>query len=185
MEIVKYTMDYVIKDIADIIPYLPIGLAFGLAALIGIVSFQIDKKREVKLGYDFAYAIFAVYLVIMLEVALFSREPGTRDSLDLVLLGTWGETLQSRAYVIENVIMFIPYGMLLPVLVRKMRNPFWLVLASLGASVIIEGTQYVTKMGFCQIDDLVMNTLGGILGFFVFMAGYAIRAVYIYKVRER
>ena len=39
-------------------------------------------------------------------------------------------------------------------------------------SVGIEYTQLVTGRGYCQIDDVVTNTVGAAIGFFVFLIGY-------------
>ena len=36
--------------------------------------------------------------------------------MDLALFSTWGDTIRSHAYVIENIMMLIPYGFLLSLL---------------------------------------------------------------------
>ncbi|SHK40793.1 VanZ family protein [Hespellia stercorisuis] len=158
-------MEYIIEDILDIAPYLPIGGFFGVTALVAVLSFQTDRGKERRIGYAIGCGLFVAHFVVMMEVALLSREPGTRDSLDLVLFSTWGETMQSRAYVIENVIMFIPYGILLPIVTGWMKKPWRTVAAGFVVSVLIEAIQYVTKMGYCQLDDVVMNVAGTCLGY--------------------
>ena len=67
--------------------------------------------------------------------------------------------------MIENIIMFLPWGFLLPILFRRLRrNGFLCVLSGLAASCALETIQYLTQRGFCQLDDVVMNTLGALTG---------------------
>ena len=90
---------------------------------------------------------------------------------DMVLWNTWGSTLQMHAYFIENIILFIPFGLLFPLVFRKWLR--WLTVpVGFIVSVGIEYTQLVTGRGYCQIDDVVTNTVGAAIGFFVFLIGY-------------
>ena len=76
-----------------------------------------------------------------------------------------GRTWQSRAYMVENVIMFLPLGVLLPLAERRCAKWWKMLLISMLLSMMIEGMQLVTERGYCQLDDVVMNTLGGCLGY--------------------
>ncbi|WP_017812537.1 MULTISPECIES: VanZ family protein [Paenibacillus] len=71
--------------------------------------------------------------------------------------------------LIGNVLAFVPLGMFIPLL---MRHPVWsgiLVLPiSLLLSLIYEGTQLLTGMGIFDVDDLMLNTAGGIIGYVLF-----------------
>ena len=40
--------------------------------------------------------------------------------MDPVLFSTWGDTIRSHAYVVENVMMLIPYGLLLSLLISNL-----------------------------------------------------------------
>lgn len=55
-----------------------------------------------------------IYIVVVLMTVFFSRELGSREGIDMRILGTWGITMQDHAWVIENVLLFIPLGLLLP-----------------------------------------------------------------------
>ncbi len=69
--------------------------------------------------------------------------------------------------IIGNVAAFLPFGLLLPFLLpkRMRRLPvifFLTYLFSLG----VECTQMLTHVGIFDLDDIILNTLGGILGYF-------------------
>lgn len=84
--------------------------------------------------------------------------------MNLVLFGTWGVSPQSRAYVIENIMMFIPFGFLMPWLISGLRAGVWCSLVGLCCSGVIEIAQKITGRGYFQVDDLAMNTLGALFG---------------------
>ena len=50
-----------------------------------------------------------------------------------------------------------------------------------GISCIIEGAQLVTGRGYCQIDDVVMNVLGGILGYLLIRLLKLLFQKYLFK----
>jgi glycopeptide antibiotics resistance protein len=59
--------------------------------------------------------------------------------------------------------MFIPFGFLgwiFPRLQNLKENIF----AFISAIVIIEALQYFTRLGICEVDDVILNTFGVFLG---------------------
>ena len=95
-----------------------------------------------------------------MKTAFFSQEPGSRKQIDLDLFGTWGQTAMAHAYFIVDIIMFIPFGLLAPMVFKRMRNVRFCVLIGFLCSCGIEISQLVTQRGFCQLDDVVTNTMG-------------------------
>ena len=70
--------------------------------------------------------------------------------------------------VVGNVCVFIPFGMFLPKLFSKCKNPLLTLLFSFELSLCVEIVQLVTKIGSFDVDDLLLNTLGGICGFAIY-----------------
>ena len=71
--------------------------------------------------------------------------------------------------VIGNIVVFMPIGMFLPSLFSRCRNIFFTTILSLELSLCVEIAQLITKVGSFDVDDLLLNTLGGICGFIVYM----------------
>lgn len=66
---------------------------------------------------------------------------------------------------VGNIVAFLPMG-LLPPLIRSRPTRLWQVLVfSFGLSLFIESCQFVSGRRVADIDDLILNTLGGYLGF--------------------
>jgi glycopeptide antibiotics resistance protein len=71
--------------------------------------------------------------------------------------------------LLGNVVAFMPMGFLLPLVFKRLSGFFRAVLTTAGASLVIEIAQYVTGVGAADIDDIILNTLGGVLGFLIFL----------------
>jgi glycopeptide antibiotics resistance protein len=68
--------------------------------------------------------------------------------------------------LLGNLLMFTPMGMALPVLFDKKFNKLWKVVAFVIVLVlIIEIIQFITFAGSADIDDLILNTIGAIIGY--------------------
>lgn len=67
-----------------------------------------------------------------------------------------------------NVIAFVPYGLLIPLLSHKNRRFWKVVLLSFDFSLLVEVIQLVSKVGSFDVDDLILNTVGGMVGFACF-----------------
>jgi glycopeptide antibiotics resistance protein len=64
-----------------------------------------------------------------------------------------------------NIIGFIPLGILLP-LVFPFAKKWWrLVLLVFGISLLFETFQLYTGIGVFDVDDLILNTCGGLIGY--------------------
>ena len=72
------------------------------------------------------------------------------------------------ANLFGNVIGFLPFGFILPVILDKMRSGWLIVLAGFGLSVTVEVIQLITKVGCFDVDDMILNTLGAALGYGIY-----------------
>lgn len=68
---------------------------------------------------------------------------------------------------IMNLVLFVPVGLLTGVVFRN-EKWYYVVLSSLLLSVIIELLQFMLNRGYAEVDDIIHNTIGAILGFGLF-----------------
>lgn len=109
-----------------------------------------------------------IYIAGILKLAYFSREPDFRASVDMRLLGTWGATAVEHAYVIENILMFLPFEILFPFAFHIFGNLIVCIVTGCICSIEVEFIQFETERGYCQLDDIVMNTLGTVIGWVIY-----------------
>jgi glycopeptide antibiotics resistance protein len=76
--------------------------------------------------------------------------------------------LRRAGNILGNVYLFIPLGLLLPLVYRKANNIWIILFLSLILSIFFEATQYALASGSSDIDDVILNTLGGISGLLLF-----------------
>lgn len=68
--------------------------------------------------------------------------------------------------ILGNIMLFMPIGFLLPLTKKPFEKFYGTVLFAIAFSLIIETAQYFIGRG-TDIDDLMMNTLGAILGYLI------------------
>ena len=68
-----------------------------------------------------------------------------------------------------NIFLFIPIGYFLPRLWKPMRQFFVFLLTCFLSVTLVELIQLVTLLGSLDIDDLILNLFGMIVGYVVFM----------------
>lgn len=74
-----------------------------------------------------------------------------------------------------NVIGFLPFGFILPIIGRRMRSIFRVTLLGFLLSLAVELLQLVFKVGCCDVDDLLLNTAGAFIGYIMFAVCNRIR----------
>ena len=82
-----------------------------------------------------------------------------------------------------NVIIFMPFGFFMP-MASRYRSLFSTVFYSFGLSLCVETFQLVTKVGSFDVDDLLLNTIGGLAGYILFIICAAIRRRHVYKKKN-
>lgn len=69
--------------------------------------------------------------------------------------------------LLGNVLLFIPLGLLLPAVCKPMKR-FWCFLLTAAAGIVaIEVLQLLSGLGICDIDDLILNLVGALLGYLI------------------
>lgn len=87
--------------------------------------------------------------------------------------------------LIGNVLVFVPVGFLVPIIKKEGVNVFTILRISFCMTLFIEVIQLAFRIGVFDVDDLIMNTAGGILGYVIFkMTQRWYRRLYLYKVRK-
>lgn len=74
-----------------------------------------------------------------------------------------------------NVLLFVPFGILLPMLFRRQKC-FRVFLATMTLTIVlVELLQLLTMLGSCDIDDLILNVFGAVCGFGLWKCAAGIR----------
>lgn len=69
---------------------------------------------------------------------------------------------------IGSVLLFLPLGLLLPVIFRKVKHLPQIIFIALFLSLTKEVLQLLLHVGLFDIDKVILNTFGCVLGFLIF-----------------
>ncbi len=136
---------------------------------------------------------FICYMILLVYFLFFSEEYGRTEpyetykyNLELFkeIKRYWYNrekigTLFFLINLVGNVVVFMPFGFLVPVMYREQRKDvvyrghyfrsmLFVLLLGFLFSLVIEFIQLVTKVGCFDVDDLLLNTSGVLLGYIIF-----------------
>lgn len=161
-------------DMLEAIGYLPWGILAGFIFILlwSVWNKAYQRQKELISG-EKKWILFlcVIYSTVLLNLVFFSREPGSRKGLDLRLFETLGTDLQSQSYFIENIFVFLPFGILFPLAFVKLRKGRLCIAIGLLTSIFVEVLQLFTQRGYCQLDDVLTNTIGVIIGWSIHAIG--------------
>ena len=145
------------------------------------------RKKELRLKGLLLFLLYMSALVYFLFFAdWYGHVPGqgSEYSLNLIPFFEIRRFIMARRQLgftavflnlFGNVIGFLPFGFFLPVISRKFHNIFLVTAFGCLVSSCVEITQHVTRAGSCDVDDVILNTLGALFGYLMFIAVDALR----------
>lgn len=142
------------EKIVKIIKYLFIIYCVGLFFILFLYSARSGNQFNLKV---FSKEHFEMTNIIPFKTisSFFERLNNSTINTNIVVMN-----------MSANLLMFIPMGMALPVLFNKKFNKLWkTTLFVIILVLFIEIIQFITFCGSADIDDLILNTLGCIIGY--------------------
>ena len=116
------------------------------------------------------WLLFTAYCLLIVWYTIISRNSGTPKA-DLRLLWSYREMLTGDPnwkkdvhQNLQNIAFFIPFGALLPA-----KNWKTVLITAVMFSTVIEVIQYIGGFGLAELDDVICNTLGAMIGFWIVM----------------
>lgn len=141
-------------------------LHLEILLFIGIFEFVIsDGKFREKI----AKSLLICWIYLVLAMTILSRDPYEGIHFDFIPFWKRGYfSVENRL----NIFLLMPIGFLLPMLKKKWWQVF---LIGLFCTLSIETLQYITKTGWFDINDIMFNELGIIIGWGIYKIIFLIR----------
>jgi len=163
------------------------GLVLSILLLFAWVIFVTVRRKQDSFLQVTIQASFFIYVFAVLQLTGFfilfkeisshgwwdkmNQRIETHDRVNLEpfktidIYQTWGKQ------ILGNFVMLLPLGIYLPLIYRRFRkayNFFVVLLICFFVSVAIELLQLATSYRSTDIDDVILNTLGGSAGFLIY-----------------
>lgn len=132
-------------------------VSYALVVVLCLVCFIVPKGVRA--------ALCIIYILFILYMTLFTRE-STGGAWNFDLVGSYMKFLTveaTRHEMLENVALFLPFGLML----RSVIKSGWTILAGVALSCIIELIQGVTGLGGFELNDIINNSIGMVIGFVI------------------
>lgn len=144
-----------------------------------------EKTKKFSAKKAVLYLLFTVYLFFMLYLLFFQRmgrdysisySEYISGMVNLVPFRTIGQYIREFAErgsiwafknLGGNIILFIPIGIFLPLIWKRQRRLVSFILTVTGVILLVELIQLFAMLGSFDIDDLIFNVLGAIIGFII------------------
>lgn len=168
------------------VPFLYIAiLLIVIWAIYRVIIFKKNSNsnivREIFMNLFFIYFLMVINLTFckMGAIVFSFRSQGHANLIPIV------ETIKmfnnnfmgvGNAYynVIGNILLFVPLGLGIPLFFKNKNKLGKVALYGFMASLSIESLQYLTSINITDVDDIIFNTLGAIIGFLAFNICYII-----------
>ena len=143
------------------------------------------RAKEMTRNRWFGVGFFAMYILLLFYILFFSELNGrglmNRDHISYNMhpfreiyryLFYWKQIglLNALLNLFGNIIGFVPLGFLLPSFSGRCRK-YWYntLMAGYLLSFAVEFFQLAFRAGSCDVDDIILNTLGTALGYLCFL----------------
>lgn len=146
---------------------LVIPISFIVFCIYTGAKFLLRRKIEVNpLSMLCEFFWILTVLVILQITGIIGGDFSTTSIFDVMenfSLGLFEEGLSVA--MLLNIALFIPFGFFSPITFKKLRNKWnYAILIGLAFSIVIEFLQIFIGR-FVQLDDVLMNTLGTLIGY--------------------
>ena len=182
----------------DFLLLLRIVLAIWIVSRIirAIVYKKINLFREILLWVMFLYVIFLLFRTFEPFTILIQREHQRANFIPLQGIlsmiekaSIFDQDMTRRIVfvnIVGNILIFSPLGMTIPLLEKRLNKGWLVVLLGLSFSLTIEIAQTFLVDRVFDVDDLILNSFGTLMGFLVYAILNQIKPVRTFfdQVRE-
>ena len=139
------------------------------------IAYLITKHKRFQLHKEIIYLIFIIYILCLFHVVTFQDvNYGTSNFVPFkeIFRYSFGSPKFVKN-ICGNILLFIPYGFISSYLLKNKKFSVITILTII-VSLTIETVQYYIGRVF-DIDDIILNLVGGICGFLRYIGLDAIR----------
>ena len=140
-----------------------------------------DALKKLFLNIMF-YGVMFLYALILFFLLFKKKSVGSFRTINLIPFRTiidylFNEDVIVRSFAFSNIMgniaIFIPLGIYIPLLINK-KSIFTNSAIVALISLCVEIVQYILAIGTADVDDIILNTIGGLLGILIFKLVYLV-----------
>lgn len=140
------------------------------------------KKKHKKIISIISFILFMIYIMALSYFLFFSERYGRDISVrefrynltpfkEIKRFIKYKNELGLESFLVNilgNIFAFAPFGFILPIISIKNRKFLNVFLMSFEFSLSVETIQLISKVGIFDVDDIILNVIGSIIGYLFF-----------------
>ena len=149
-------------------------------AVIAYLQKKICWKREAQLIFVYICIVVVVRFTFFpfgkvdgqvrpLEFDIANAFPPRINLMPLIYLFDYPTMKEALVNVLGNTLMFLPLGIVWPAVFKELNTHKKAIAAGFGTSLLIEILQLPFYARLSDIDDLILNTLGYLMGYGIYL----------------
>lgn len=146
------------------------GIAFAVFCAVSIFLYKKHKFNKLQCG---AAILLSLYIVVLLYFTVTGRYSHEEYEYQINFFTSYrwffqynGEQVLRQLLI--NFVMLMPVGFLLPVVINAKHKYLITMALSLLLTLFIETMQLITKCGSFEVDDIINNFVGAVLGMLIY-----------------
>ena len=144
--------------------------------IMRVTMYFTSEDRNIVLHEELFNLLFMTYLLVLFRLVT-SQDLSALHSTNLIpfreILRYEVGTSEFNKQVIGSILLFIPFGFFISNYC-KIKKLGIITIVSLLSSLVIESVQHFIGRSF-DVDDIILNVVGGIIGFLLYISLNAIR----------
>ena len=149
----------------------------GTSFLFIMVRINKYKQQKINIVREVGVFLFFIYLLAVFNLTMspfqFIAPYTHKFEMEWLpfkeIMEQFGRTPKLASYyAVGNIAMTIPFGLFMPLLFKRIRFVGTVIICGLCFSLTIELLQMLFTQRSAEVDDLIFNTLGAVIGFVLF-----------------
>lgn len=144
------------------------GFLVPLLVVAGVAAYGLWRTEKIVLSQAVSGMALLVWLLFVVGITVLTRKSGGSAEWNIRLFWSWKIALagdwKMLMEVLLNLVLLLPVGVLLPMMLRRPVRWWQGLLVGMALSLAIELGQLVTRRGLFELDDLLHNSVGCMMG---------------------
>lgn len=141
-------------------------IAFAVFCIVTVILYKFRKFDKVQ---SIAAILLSMYIVVLLYFTVVGRYSHEEYEYQIHVFYSYRRLFvyfdrHSIEQIIINLLMLAPVGFLLSAIIKGKGKYVIVLVLCLLLTAFIETMQLLTKCGSCEVDDIVNNMIGAVIG---------------------
>ena len=144
-----------------------------LLAVLCIVSVLLFRCKKINIAQFIGSLILSAYTIALFYYTVFGRYSHEEYTQQIHIYVSYKYLFehfgpQSLRQVVLNIVMLIPFGFLMPIVIKAKRKYLITLLSAFALILFIESLQLIMQCGTFEVDDIFNNLLGTFIGMLLY-----------------